>query len=340
MIDEFIAKNSKGYFTIEADPGVGKSAIIAKYVQNTGCIAYFNLRSGGVNKAKDFLEHICLELIQRYELNPSWPSNATENNYFLSSLLQQASDRSVNSKPVVIAVDALDEVDTSSQAQGSNILYLPKHLPEKVFFILAHRKVEQVKIPLELDSETPHQSFDLMAKEYCDQSFKDVNTYITNRIQESQLVINWITSKKLTVEEFIEQLSFKSESNFMYLVYVFKDIEQRDRQDFSLKNLPQGLKGYYEKHWNLMGMNAQPEPLDKITIVSILVSIDQPISCHSIAQESAVEELTVNKVLKDWKQFLHKQHLEKKVCYSIYHNSFRDFLNSKDEVRIARGEAI
>jgi len=31
----------QGYFTIEGDPGAGKSAILAEYVRRTGCIAHF-----------------------------------------------------------------------------------------------------------------------------------------------------------------------------------------------------------------------------------------------------------------------------------------------------------
>ncbi|MEM7589960.1 MAG: ATP-binding protein [Cyanobacteria bacterium P01_A01_bin.83] len=295
------------------------------------------MRSGGVNKAEEFLENICLELIQRYKLNQSLPPNATQNNSFLISLLQEASDRSVNSEPVVIAVDALDEVDISSQDNGSNILYLPSNLPEKVFFILARRKVE---LRLELDPRTPHEPFDLMDNKYRNQSLKDVKTYINNRIKESQSIRNLINSKKLTVEEFINQLSLKSDYNFMYLFYVLKDIEQKERQDFSLESLPQGLEGYYKKHWELMGLNAKPLPRDKIQIVSILANIKQPVSRSLIAQLAAVDVWIVQEIIKEWKQFLQKQHFNKQQCYSIYHNSFRDFLNSKDEVRIARGEAV
>ncbi|NEO67147.1 MAG: ATP-binding protein, partial [Moorea sp. SIO4G2] len=124
------------------------------------------------------------------------------------------------------------------------------------------------------------------------------------------------------------------------LCYVFKDIEQRDRQDFSLESLPQGLEDYYEKHWELMGLNAKPQPQDKIQIVSILASVNQPVSCSLIAQLAAVDVWIVLEIIKEWKQFLQKQHFNKQQCYTIYHNSFRDFLNSKDEVRIARGEAV
>ncbi|WP_246198814.1 hypothetical protein [Sodalinema gerasimenkoae] len=40
-IDTFVQTQAKGYFILEADPGVGKSALLARYVQQTGCLAYF-----------------------------------------------------------------------------------------------------------------------------------------------------------------------------------------------------------------------------------------------------------------------------------------------------------
>ena len=43
-IETFIQNNPNGYFTIIGDPGQGKIAILAKYVQNTGCVAHFNVQ--------------------------------------------------------------------------------------------------------------------------------------------------------------------------------------------------------------------------------------------------------------------------------------------------------
>ncbi|NEO66807.1 MAG: hypothetical protein F6J98_43140 [Moorea sp. SIO4G2] len=45
-IDNFFSTQPKGYLTIEADPGVGKSAILAKYVQQNYCLAHFNQNRG------------------------------------------------------------------------------------------------------------------------------------------------------------------------------------------------------------------------------------------------------------------------------------------------------
>jgi len=45
--------------------------------------------------------------------------------------------------------------------------------------------------------------------------------------------------------------------------------------------------------------------------------------------------LTVQEVLDEWEQFLHKQSVEQETCYSVYHASFRDFLHRKDIVQAA-----
>ncbi|WRH66405.1 MAG: Swt1 family HEPN domain-containing protein [Planktothrix sp. GU0601_MAG3] len=46
-IQTFLDHQPNGYFIIEGDPGIGKSAILAKYVEETGCVAHFNVRFSG-----------------------------------------------------------------------------------------------------------------------------------------------------------------------------------------------------------------------------------------------------------------------------------------------------
>lgn len=140
-IEAFIANNPKGYFTIIGDPGQGKSAILAKYVQNTGCIAHFNLLLQGLNRADQFLESVCRQLIERYELdyNPL-PPNATRDGEFLGQLLDEVAQKR-DGEAVIIAVDALDEVDSASYRDAANILYLPAYLPDEVYFILTSRSL-------------------------------------------------------------------------------------------------------------------------------------------------------------------------------------------------------
>ncbi|MHC5763932.1 AAA family ATPase, partial [Nostoc sp.] len=173
-IQAFIEAHSKGYFTIIGDPGMGKSAILAKYVQDTGCIAHFNMQLQGLNRADQFLESVCKQLVKLYQLPyDPLPSNATRDGEFLGQLLDEVAQKR-NGKPVVIAVDALDEVDSASY-RDANILYLPPYLPDGVYFIMTRRR--GVEVPLTI--YTPQEVLSLL--DYEVDSQRDVRVYIQNR---------------------------------------------------------------------------------------------------------------------------------------------------------------
>ncbi|OLT59536.1 ATP-binding protein [Moorena bouillonii] len=327
-IDNFFSTESNGYFTIEADPGVGKSAILAKYVQQNDCLVHFNVRSLSKNRTSQFLENICTQLIERYNLSyKSLPPDATRDGNFLGHLLNEVSSTLEGEEKVVIAVDALDEVDLASQDAGANILYLPPYLPDGVYFLLTRRRVT-----LPFVVHTPQKLFNLM--EYFDESLQDVEEYIRRATRRKKLLL-WIKERELTTEEFTEQLLAKSENNFMYLRYVLPQIEKGLYHDLSLESLPTGLQGYYENHWVRMGMTAKPLPRTKLKIVYVLGETHQPVSLRLISEYANEEQLTVQDVIDEWEQFLHEQPIDKQTCYSIYHASFQDFLHRKDIVQAA-----
>jgi hypothetical protein len=327
-ITDFIDNQPNGYFTIEADPGVGKSAILAKYVQQHDCVAHFNVRSQSINRAFHFLESACRQLIERYNLPyPSLPAEATRDGGFLAQLLNEISPKLGEGEKLVLVIDALDEVDLASQDASANILYLPASLPKGVYFLLTRRRVT-----LPFVVQTPQRLFNLM--EYKEQSRRDVQDYIRGATKRPKLRA-WIDKRGLTVEEFVNQLADKSENNFMYLRYVLPQIEEGFYQDLSIDSLPKGLEGYYEDHWRRMGMTAKPLPCTKLKIVYILGEIRQPVSRRLISEYAEEKQLTVQDVLDEWEQFLHEQEIDNQTCYSIYHASFQDFLHRKDIVQAA-----
>ncbi|RCJ41134.1 hypothetical protein A6770_36160 [Nostoc minutum NIES-26] len=322
-IEAFIANNPKGYFTIIGDPGQGKSAILANYVQNMDCIAHFNVLLQGPNRADQFLESVCRQLIERYELDyDSLPMNTTRDGEFLGQLLDEVAQKR-DGEAVIIAVDALDEVDTASYRDAANILYLPAYLPDGVYFILTRRRGVEVH----LTSFAPMQTLNLL--DFQTDSERDVRTYIGNRVNSSANLCQRIDVWRETITEFTNKIAEKSETNFMYLRYVLLDIESGLYQDLTLEQFPQGLQGYYEFHWRRMGMTADPLPVEKIKIVYILGEVREPVSRRKICDFSGENEYAVQQVLNEWKQFLHEL-MKEENRYSVYHASFRDFLHRQD----------
>ena len=179
---------------------------------------------------------------------------------------------------------------------------------------------------------------DLMAYPADNQS--DVENYL-RKCTERPKINAWIKNQPgVTRTDFVTTLADKSENNFMYLRYVLREIEDGTYQDLKISRLPLGLRGYYESHWGQMGMTAKPLPRLKITIIYILSESRLPISCQLLRQFLTgggiqTDEFEIQAVLDEWDQFLHKEPGVGGTHYSIYHNSFRDFLNRQDIVQKA-----
>ncbi|KAA3614588.1 MAG: toll/interleukin-1 receptor domain-containing protein [Calditrichaeota bacterium] len=331
-IDDFISSNDHGYFTIVGDPGEGKSALISEYVKRTGCIAHFNLRAEGINRAEHFVKSISLQLSARFGLSfGSIPSNPAEFGLHLNDRLKQASIQLDQGDRLVIAIDALDEVDFFDGPPGVNLLYLPQYLPKGVYFILSSRRKN-----LPFVVRAPQKIFDLI--HYREQSLEDIKSYIREAFARLNLE-NWISRQKGETTELINKLAEKSEYNFMYLFYVMPEIEKGAYQTLDVNKLPLGLFSYYEDHFDRMGMRTKPLPKDKLRIIYVIAEVRCPVSRTLISKLAIQDPVVVQQVIEEWKEFLHEQIVNKERRYSIYHTSFLDFLHDKEIIK-ATGETF
>jgi hypothetical protein len=320
--EQFVANHPKGYFTVVGDAGMGKSAIAAKYVSDNQAICYFNVLVEGNNTPEKFLNSLRQQLINRYQLENA--ENAS-----LADLLAKVKQKLAVDQHLVIVVDALDEVE---QAAGpENILYLPKILPDGVFFLLTRRPFEASKKRLYTDGVSMEE-LDLRKIDNQKLSREDVKEYIQlflNHDREYQERLHkWIGDRNYTTDYFVEQVAEKSQNNFMYLSYVVPAIAKGEYDDLKLKDLPEGLEQYYQNHWVRMGMDTAPKKM-MVIILFILVSIGKPISCETIAGMADKDEYDVREILKQWIEYLNTQDIEGDICYTIYHASFLDFLKDK-----------
>jgi hypothetical protein len=317
---QFITENSHGYFIIIGAAGMGKTSIIAKYVSEHNSPCYFNILVERRNTPELFLKSIRRQLIDCYELQ-----NLA--NVDLPNLLAKVADKLTPDEPLVIAIDALDEVE---QEVGGNLLYLPKTLPNNVYFLLTSRYCDLYQKLLLVD--VPVESY-LIDTEYLNSNQDDIKKYIrfvldTDSDTRNRLK-NWIETRSIAETNFMEQVANKSENNFMYLRYVLPAIANGDYNDLDLKQLPDGLQEYYQNHWVRMGMEAKPGQLMEI-VLYILAEIGTPIRCEMIAGIAEVDECDVAQVLEDeLVEYLKKQNIDGEICYSIYHASFIDFLKAK-----------
>ncbi|QDL07825.1 ATP-binding protein [Brasilonema octagenarum UFV-E1] len=335
-ITEFLHRHKRGYFTIVGVPGSGKSGIVAKYVTENYHVIYYNAQIVGKSRAEEFLRNICTQLIHHYpDVGAQYsssstdvdvlPDNATQGSWFLSLLLQKISDRLEPPQRLIIAIDALDAIDPNSQPPGTNLFYLPRYLPDRVYFLLTRRPFKREKSGLLI--EAPSQILDL--SEYPEENREDVQAYIQ---ANHYLFPNKETSSPLTEEElenrskFVSRLTTASENNFMYLHHTLNAIaEDFDSQPYQFDCIPPGLEAYYQQHWQKMKSEGLSDLVLKVLSVLTCAETGE-ISAKGISQAIAEDEYDVEEILENWLEFLQQHRIGKETRYSFYHSHFRLWL--------------
>jgi len=339
-INDFLTRKDSGYFVLIGEPGQGKSSILCRYAldclqeNNLKCIVHFNSREGGRNTAKRFLESVCRQLILLFDLKDiSAPHDPYEDDTFLSILLNHASEKLGEKDKLLIIVDALDEVDLTKQASFSNILYLPKILSRKTYFIVSRRPFSRNDERLFVGN---------CSKTECDlrknieAGIEDIKEYIVRFIngknsvghEYAKQLKEWINSQNnLTQEEFVKLIAVdKSENNFMYVQYILPDIAEGKYISLAITELPQGLADYYRQHWLRMEMSNKERSKDKLKVIYTISKVKTSCSIQSLVSYTQCNREVIILVLDEWYQFFRIDEIGSEECFSIYHQSFNDFL--------------
>ncbi|MBK1986569.1 ATP-binding protein [Sphaerospermopsis aphanizomenoides BCCUSP55] len=314
-INNFLNQYDRGYFTIIGEPGIGKSAIIAHYISKNPGIVYYNVEIADPpqpplkrGEYEQFLMNICTQLIEiaQHQSGKNITANltdyTTENSGFLSLLLQQISDRLNPEQRLIITIDGCDRIDINNQQRGSNLFYLPRYLPENVYFILTRRPFLSEKSGLLI--ETPSQSLDL--SNYPEQNCADIQEYIRNFSDQN-------------INDKLRQIS-ENETNFMYVSEILTAINQ----DID----PENLQFYYQSHLDKMNLTTSQQQTMALQVLNVLVQ-EQSVTIETIAERLDEDEYDIKVILDKWREFLRLESIEEENYYSLYHPSFRDWLGQK-----------
>jgi hypothetical protein len=323
-----------GYIIITGEPGIGKTAIMAELVKRTGSVHHFNISLQGIQSAEAFLKNICAQLIINYELDyPRMPPDAFKDGGFLSELLYQAANK-LKGKPICIIVDALDEALDTGLDPSNNKLYLPQTLPTGIFFIITTRPKCNYRLVVDRQKHIP------LDKD--PRNLEDVSCYIEHFLANHQEIMkNRISEWGVTEEDFVEIMKERSEGNFIYITHILRDIyagKISAKNINDVRDLPIGLLAYYQRHWDIMKALASgcETVFEKyyMPVICLLASAREPVSTNQLTEWARLSPLDIQQVIEKWYEFLNvdKTNLGE-MKYSIYHISFREFLEKVEGLR-------
>ncbi|MEG4233995.1 SMEK domain-containing protein [Microcoleus sp. Pol11C3] len=141
-LDNFLADNSSGVMLVRAGAGLGKTSLLANWVdrerQGNRCFIAYHFFSQQYDKTryvKSAYWNLLRQIYSYYELyHEQLPNELDELRKRLYNILKERGGR--QDKPVVIVIDALDEIDAAEMPFSLPFL---TPLPQNVFVIVSAR---------------------------------------------------------------------------------------------------------------------------------------------------------------------------------------------------------
>ncbi len=334
-IEEFRRSAGRGYFQVVAEPGIGKSAMVAELVRRHGWVHHFNHRVTNVIRPEAFLSNVCAQLILAHRLEiPDLPPEAIRDGNFFSRVLEQVSGRLDPGATTVILIDALDESSRDGLERGVNPLYLPPSLPAGIVVVLTTRPEAPERSPridgpaeaLELDPEGPR-------------NLADVREYVETFLPWPG-IRDYLSAQGLSEAAFAELMTDKSEGNFMYLHYVLPAIDGGLYRGRPLDEIPAGLADYYEANFARMERRDREIWLgETLPVLGALAVARDALPFELLHAFSGVEDgRRVREALRDLRPFLavsqRKTAAGPLEVYRFYHETFYEFIRDHEAVAI------
>jgi hypothetical protein len=160
----------------------------------------------------------------------------------------------------------------------------------------------------------------------------DVQQYIQELIDRfPDEMVERIAEWKVDRDEFVRILTGKSEGNFMYLVHVLHDIRKKRltvANVDNIRNLPKGLKEYYQRHWRTTEEQEQERFKQYYKpVICILAAAREPVDIAHLMEWTKLQPGEIRNVIHIWTEFLNEDLSPTgEPLYRIYHTSFQDFL--------------
>ncbi|HYK03156.1 MAG TPA: DUF4062 domain-containing protein [Thermoanaerobaculia bacterium] len=329
-VDRFLSDSGRGYFVLEADAGMGKTAFLAHLVRERRWIHHFaELARDDVSRG---LRSLAAQIVFRWQPRlEGAPSDVTRPDY-LERLLFAAAARRDEIAPhekIVLAVDGLDE---SAALPGQNVMGLPRVLPQGVYVVVSMRPVHVV---LQCDTRRAPVRIESAAAANLD----DVRAFLTAAAGREP-VASILAESRVEAEAFVSTLLERSQGVWIYLHYILEELQRGERRPLDLEALPCGLWAYYAEYWRARRDGPQWDSLE-LPLLAALAAAREDVSAPLLCAFAGIAETPrTARLLEEWRPFLAGSTSNAERRYRCYHASFREFLEGRTDRSVTEADTF
>ncbi len=302
-VDAFLASRPGGFIWIEAEAGLGKTALAAHLVRERGWLSHFAHYARG-GSAAVALRNLAAQLAAAHRL--SLPEDVVTPEDF-ESLLAEAARVAV--RPIVLVVDGADQ----GERVGDLLPWgLPRLLPEGVFVVGTYRTgappghVDSPSVVLRIDAGDPRNR-------------EDLARHLDRMVERDDLAVP-LAAAGVSAAEFVRSLGKRCGGVWVYLRYVLAEIRLGQRSVDDLTTLPADLGTYYARHlerWTEPGLRA---------FLATLAVAGEPIRVPTAAAFAGVDEDSARRWCNDILRPFLAGSAELPRRFTVLHASLREFL--------------
>lgn len=312
-----------GYIFIEGLPGIGKSTALTKFKENNPeiTLAYYCFIPDAKNdfgelrhKSNYFLKSLCISIENQF------PDVDLPNKYsdkFEEKFASYIDKLGTLKKKIIFIIDGLDHVHRDTSLNENSLLNQIKgSLPDGIFFVLSsqYKAVLTSSVATQIDSETKRHIIVAKFNQH------EIKQYLNN--------------KGIDADDFLDQIERLSGGIPLYLHYISELLLKTEKRYFEdvLNNLPYLMDGKINSYHEYLFQKISNDEFAKwvLAVFAYRKENSTPETIYEILKLAGLNK-SVTDVSDVINNFSHLLRQTNGRVYSIFHNSFREFVLSKTE---------
>jgi hypothetical protein len=340
----FLKRYDRGYFAVEAEPGMGKSVFAAWVTaQEHGCAAHSVQQGGGADMTSTVVPNLGKQLIRTWKLDDLAPGGLLPGDSsepaWLARVIGTAAahrDKHRSKERIVIVVDALEAAhDYPERALPFG---LPEQLPRGVFVVVTARAGQLRNLP-------PTQVHHVRLRPDQPENRMALDGFLRTKISDDEWIAHALRESGVTGTRFADDLLTHSAGSWLYVRYVLESIKRDPGVIRDIPGLPRGLDAYYDKHI-LPLCRASSVQGERIALLAALGAAGEPLSAGSLCSLAGLNEPTlVEKLMTDGLDVfcdivVAQDDPSGLPRYAPHHTSLREYLSGSTSETATDADAI